>query len=471
MKTIIMSLSTQAVFRNLFFFPRSFFDRLHEFLEREKNYCVVILVPSRMREKYVPIIGNKLHDRLILEAVDISLSKTIVQKLFLFFYSYLIYTGTTKLMATMGTRPDEPPAGGNWYLAPVKLLISRTFGRSNWIKRRAVPALFMRFFPERPFFSCFKRYRPDRVFIPHLYGWFDALLIEEAKRNNVSIIGMPAGWDHLDKYFLPFHVDTLLIPSEQVARAALVYQAYENNDMRVVGYPHFDFILDPQHIRTREKTLQRLRFPQDAKYILYVSGSSYCPDEPDIIETMLKWMDEEKFGVDVRLVIRPYLGGRSKDKAFDEEKFNRFEKHPRVIFYRPDFWGDIDASIDFINIMRHADAVLAVYTTMVLEASVLDRPLVAVAFDGYHTRPLFRSIRRFEQFEHFQDVLKTGAMKTAYSFDDLFAILDRYFKDPMFAVKERQLLREKLCSKLDGKASERILGFLFLENNNGNPSS
>lgn len=461
MKTIIMGLSTQAVFRNLFFFPRSFFDRMGEFLEREKDYRVVILVPSRARKKYSPAIGGKLHDRLILETADIPLSKTIAQKLFFFLYSYLIYTGTTKLMATMGTRPDEPPAGGNWYLAPMKLLISRTLGRSNWIKRNTVPALFMRFFPERPFGDCFERYKPDRVFIPHLYGWYDALLIEEAKRSNVPTIGMPAGWDHLDKYFLPLHVDTLLVPSEQVGRAALTYQAYHEDEMRVVGYPHFDFILDPQHIHTREKTLERLGFPKSAKYILYVSGSSYCPDEPDVIEAMLKWMDEGKFGIDVRLVIRPYLGGRSKDKAFDEEKFNRFEKHPRVIFYRPDFWGDIEAAIDFINIMRFADAVLAVYTTMVLEASVLDRPLVAVAFDGYRTRPFFRSIRRFEQFEHFQDVLKTGAMKTAYSFDELFAILDRYFKDPTYAASERQRLREDLCYKLDGKASERIVESLF----------
>lgn len=461
MKTVIMSLSSQAVFRNLFFFPRSFFDRLHEFLERNRDYRMVIFVPSRMRKKYVPIIGSRLHDRLVLEAADIPASRTISQKLFFFLYSYLIYTGTTKLMATMGTRPDEPPAGGNWYLAPIKLLISRTFGRSRFIKRRIVPALFMKLFSERPFAVLFKQYKPDRIFIPHLYGWYDALLIEEAKRSNVPTIGMPAGWDHLDKYFLPFHVDTLLIPSEQVGRAAHEYQAYDKNEMYVVGYPHFDFILDPQHMHTREATLQRLGFPHSSKYILYVSGSSYCPDEPDVIETMLKWMDEGRFGYDVRLVIRPYLGGRSKDKAFDEEKFNRFETHPRVVFYRPDFWGDINASIDFINIMRHADAVLAVYTTMVLEASVLDRSLVAVAFDGYHTRPFFRSIRRFEQFEHFQDVLKTGAMKTAYSFDDLFAILDRYFKDPSYGAKERQLLREKLCYKLDGKASERILWFLF----------
>ena len=456
-----MSLSSQAVFRNLFFFPGSFFDRLHAFLENEKDWRVVIAVPERSYQKYFPLMSSRLHDRLILKPIRIPAKKTAFQQIGVFLYSYLIYTGTTKLMATMGTRPDEPPAGGKWFLAPIKYIDAYVCGRSQWIKRTFVPFFFLQIFRETPFAALFKKYHPHLVFIPHLYGWFDTLLLAEAKRNKIRTIGMPAGWDHLDKYYLPLHVDTLVLPSEQVKRAAIAYQAYDPAMMRIVGYPHFDFIVNEKFMYSRAQTLQSLGFPDCAKYILYVSGSSYCPDEPDVIETMLKWMDEGKFGVDVRLVIRPYLGGRSKDKEFDEEKFNRFASHPRVVFYRPDFWGNIKESKNFINIMRHADAVLAVYTTMVLEASVLDRPLVAVAFDGYHTRPLSRSIRRFEQFEHFQDVLKTGAMRTAYNFDDLFAILDGYIKNPDLDKEKRQLLREMLCYKLDGKVSERIIAEIF----------
>ena len=461
MKTVLMSLSSQAVFRNLFFFPGSFFDRAHGFLEQHHDHRLVILVPSRVREKYMPIIGDKLHERLLLIPADIPPRNTWLQKAFIFLYSYLIYTGTTKIMATLGTRPDEPPAGGNWYLSPIKIAIARTLGRLRFMKRTVVPFLFMRIFKERPFEVFFTTYRPERVFVPHLYGWFDQLLLAEAKRQKIASIGMPAGWDHLDKYFLPLHPDILLAQSEQVAEHAVEFQAYDKSQIRVTGYPHFDFISNNSFARSRGETLDNLGMPANAKYFLYVSGSGYCPDEPDVIETMLKWMDEGKFGTDVRLVIRPYLGGRSKDKEFDEEKFNRFESHPRVKFYRPDFWGDIEKSKDFINIMRHADAVLAVFTTMVLEASVLDRPLVALVFDGYHTRPLRRSIRRFEAFTHFREVRKTGAMKTAYSFDELYAILDRYLKDPSYGAKERQLLREQLCYTLDGKASERILKHVF----------
>ncbi len=457
-KTIFISLSSIAAFRNLFFFPESFYGRLRQRLKDDRGLRIVIVMPDRYYEKVAPFLEKDISERLIIETVHLGEKKRFSQKLFYFFYSHLLYTGTTRLMATVGTRPDEPPAGGRWFLAPIKVLIARTIGRSRRVRLKIIPKLFLKLFPDRADMGrLFQKYHPNLVFITHLYGWFDTVLLGEAKRHHITTIGMPAGWDHLDKYFLPFQVDTLLVPSEQVRDAAVRYQSYNPNTIRIVGYPHLDFIVRHADDRTRAEVLSSLGWPKDAKYILYVSGSAYCPDEPEIIEKILCWADEGRFGEDVRMIIRPYLGGRSKDRAFDAEKFERFKKNPRVRFYEREFWGDMDKAREFVALMRHADAVLAVYTTMVLEAGALDRPLVAVAFDGSAYRPWYRSIRRFEGFEHFQDVLKTGAMRTAYNFDRLFEILDNYFKNPRLDGERRELLRERLCYKLDGKASERVL--------------
>ncbi|MDP3772193.1 MAG: CDP-glycerol glycerophosphotransferase family protein [bacterium] len=457
-KTIFISLSSIAAFRNLFFFPESFYGRLRQRLKDDAELRVVLIMPERYYEKVSLFLEKDISERFIIETIRLAEKKTFPQKLFYFVYSHLLYTGTTRLMATVGTRPDEPPAGGRWFLAPIKVLIARTIGRSRWVRLKIVPRIFLKLFPGCAGFGVlFQKYHPDLVFITHLYGWFDTVLLGEAKRHKVKTIGMPAGWDHLDKYFLPFQVDNLLVPSEQVCEAAVRYQSYNPKKIRVVGYTHLDFIIRHADDLTRAEVLSSLNWPTDAKYILYVSGSAYCPDEPEIIENILQWADAGKFGADMRMIIRPYLGGRSKDRAFDAEKFERFKKNPRVRFYEREFWGDMDKAREFVALMRHADAVLAVYTTMVLEAGALDRPLVAVAFDGSAHRPWYRSIRRFEGFEHFQDVLKTGAMRTAYDFDQLFEILDSYFKNPRLDGKERKLLRERLCYNLDGKASERVL--------------
>ncbi len=458
MRTIFIPVAAPAVFRNLLFFKGSFFDLLKARLESDKNLRVVFIVQKkRDYEKHLEFFRPHLSPRCVYEGVDVPLHKNFTQKLFYFWYSYLVYTGTTRILATMGTRPDEPPAGGRWYLAPLKGIIANTFGRSKIIKRRVVPFLFQKIFVARPFAELFDKYQPDLIFATHLYGWFDALLLAEARRREIKSVGMPAGWDHLDKYYIPFHTDSLLVPSNQVKDMAIDFQAYDSTRISLTGYSHFDFIVDKTILKSREEIMKSLDFPVNAKVIIYVSGSAYCPDEPDIIETMLKWMDEGKFGLDdVRLVIRPYAGGRTKDREFDMQKFNRFEEHPRVRFYRREFWGDVEKSKYFVNLLHHSDLVISIYSTAVLEAAIHDRPLLALSFDGYQVQPFERSIRRFEEFDHFKSVLDTGAVKVARSFDELFKMTDGYIKDPTLDGEKREILRNEICYKLDGQSSRRI---------------
>lgn len=456
MKTLFFPLSSKDVYRNLFFFPGSVFERLKEFLKSNTAVRVVFIIPSKDYDKFAPMIAPSLCTNCVIETADFPQPENTFQKLFHFFYSYLIYTDTTRMLATMGMRPDEPPAGGKRWLAPIKWCIANTFGRFSYIKRCLVPRWYHFFYSARSVSHLFERYRPDLVFLPTLFRRFDMNILAEAKRRGIQTMGMISAWDHFDKYFLPFHVDHLLAQSDEIRRFAIEYQAYYPEEISVVGYPHCDFITNEAYAWPRERVLRKLGFSEDTKYLLYVSGSVYFPDEPDIIEQILRWIDEGKFSGDIRLVIRPYQSGRGADREFDAKKYDDFAKHPKVVFYRREFWGNLDESIFFVNIMRHADVALLSYTTMVLELAALDRPLMTVTFDGNSVRPLARSVRRFALREHFQDVFRTGALKSAENFDQLFRYLDAYFRNSKLDGEKREILRHQLLFPLDGKTSERI---------------
>lgn len=457
-KTIFISISSVGAYRNLFLFPGCFFVQLKQFLRRSSGYRVVFLVPQRDYEKYPDLFKDGYNELFFVEPVSVPISKGILQRCFYFFYSYLLYTQTTMVLATMGTRPDEPPAGGRGkqLLMPVKWLIAHTFGKSDFIRLRAVPYLFLKIFNDRTFSHVFETYTPDLVFASHMFGWFDANLLAEARRRRVKTMGMPAGWDHLDKYYLPFHVDRLLAPSEGIRNAGLRFQSYQTKDISIVGYPHFDFIASRSWEMPRKDVLRHLKFPPDARFILYVSGSVYCPDEPEIIKEMADWAEQGKLEGNIYFVIRLYPGGRNYKNA-EERKFEQLTSHPRIAFYRPEAWTDIQTTALLLNLMLYADVIIQVYTTVALEATVLGRPLLSTPFDGRHQRPMYRSIRRFEKFEHFQDVIKSGALLRAYSFEELHACLNHYLTDPSYLAAERENLRTSQCGPLDGRASERVL--------------
>ncbi len=463
-KTIFISISSVGAYRNLFLFPGSFFAQLKIFLRGHPEFRVVCLVPEREYKKYPDLFKDGYNDIFFVEPVVVSISKGIVQRFFYFFYSYLLYTQTTMVLATMGMRPDEPPGGGKgkFLLSPVKWFIARTFGTSDFIRLRMVPWLFVRIFNNRVFAPVCEKYKPDLIFVSHLYGWFDTNLLAEARRRNIRTMGMPAGWDHMDKYYLPFHVDRLLAPSNGVRDAGITFQSYRPEKISVVGYPHFDYISSKSWAIPREDLLAHFGFPSDAKLVMYVSGSFYCPDEPEIIREMAKWADDGALEGNVYFVIRLYPVGRST-KDFDEKKFEQLKTIPRIAFYRPEVWTDISTTDVLLNIMLHADAIIQVYTTVALEATVLERPLLSTPFDGHHKRPERQSMRRFEKFEHFQDVIKSGALLRAYSFEQLREYLNRYLKDPTYLARERAELRKEQCGPLDGRASQRILESIIAE--------
>lgn len=462
-KNVFLTLSSIGVFKNLFFFPGSVFDRLIKKLKESRSVRLVILMPPAYSGKYGSFLMPHVGEFLFIETVDIKPPRAFFERLFYFFYSYLIYTSTTKMLATMGLRPDEPPAGGRRYLSPVKYLIANTFGRSVLFKKRTVPMIYNSVFRERPFRELFIKYEPHMVFASHIYGIFDAQLLQESRRLGVSTMGMASGWDHLDKYFLPFKVRHLLAQSSHIREKAIEYQLYEPQEISVVGYPHLDFVSDQRYALSREGLLNKLGFPASARFLLYISGSAYCPDEPDVIEEILKWITHGRLGENLFLVIRPYVGGRGADIEFDKKKFMRFEEHPKVAFYKKESWSDLPQSIFFMNLIRHADVIISIFTSALLEAAVFGRPLVGVAFDGYRKRPFHRSIRRFTTSEHFKGVLKIGGLRLTHNFFELEKALREYLNNPRLDQDRREVMRRKLLHPLDGRSSDRIVECLLRE--------
>jgi len=457
MKTLLISAASPDTYRNFFFFEGCLFDQIRAGLNRDPELRVVLVVQPKHYEQYKDYENH----RVIIEQAHKSRPLSRFQKAFTFLYSYLVYTGTTRTLATMGMRPEDAPGAGKRFLNPLKILIARTAGRIRWIKRVLVPFAYQAMFQEDEYRALIRRYRPHMAFVPHLFSSFDMRLLSAARREGVHTAGMITNWDHFDKYYLPLHVDRLFVQSEQIKRFAIDYQAYQESRIMITGYPYFDFIADRHYMRPRQETLRELGFQEGARYILYVSGSMYCPDEPDVIEEMLSWIDAGEFGHDMHLVIRPYPGVRGKDLEFDEKKFNDFKDHPRVSFYLGRFWGNVSKSTAFMNMVRYADAVAVVYSTAALEALALDRRGVIPSYDGSRIRPFRRSVKRFELREHFKDLLLCADIRKADNSPELRMHLKDAVAGSAVSTKSEGSPCGRVTGPLDTLASKRIFNELM----------
>lgn len=452
METIFVSSFSHGPIGN-FSIPRGVFERLAE--SKKPDTRIVLLVTKTEHYDKIRNASYTVDQSITVESVPLYEPKSFTAKLFRFFYAYLIFTGTTRTLATLGARADMPPAGGNRHLAFVKSAIAHTLGKIPVIKKRLVPWLFDRVFTERPYAHLFEKYHPVLVFAANMAMIPDSALLAEAQRRGVQTLGMVCNWDHLNKYFIPRRADRIIVQNEPMRHEAVVFQGYEPEQITVTGFPKFDIYHDiERHTDTRAEFFRHFNIPESAKLILFISGSAYSLDEADILGTIAQWMKEGRFAKDARLMIRPYVTLR--DRKQEEAKYRTLMTDSTIAFN----WVKGDESQEarrlYLGMFHHADVIISMFSTTAIEAALLDKPTIAIGFDGYAKRPPHQSIRRMERMHHFKNVLDTGNVKVVRNFDDLFALMNAYLISPEKDADKRKDLVERLCHQADGLASKRI---------------
>ncbi len=418
----------------------------------EADVRFVFLTAPAFRERLEPFCAR---GTVTLEYIVARKPRGALEQAFRFFYSYLIFTGTTRILATFGARADRPPAGGNRHLAALKWLVANTFGKIRFVKTRLVPWLYLGIVRERPYRALFERYRPALLFAPNIAAFPDIDLIAEARRHRTKTIGMAQNWDHLNKYFIPQHVDRLLVQNEPMRSEAIVLHGYDASAIEVTGFPQFDIYARRGTLTMpREEFCRRFGIPPGSRIILHISGAAYALDEPEILSTIARWIAEGTLPPQSVLMVRPYVAAR--DRAGEEKKYAALQGLPGVVCN----WERVSEAEEhmrlFVSMLHHADVVISVFSTTAIEAAIFDKPTLTIGFDGHARRPPHESITRLETMSHFRHVLESGAVRVVRGFEDLRAALLRRLENPALGAAERRALVEKMCVAIDGRASERI---------------
>lgn len=452
MKTLFVDLFSIASVPNLIL-PGGVIEQL----ANNKLVRSVLLIPDN--PDFVSMMAPFNRPNVYIEKITKLFPQTFLQKTFIFFYSYLMFTSTTRLLATFGARADSPPAGGNRHLAPVKSFIANTFGRSKWIKTKFVPSLYKKIFHKRPYAYLFDRHHPDLVFVPNVAFNPGIEFLAEAERRGIETVAMPANWDHLNKYYIPVHARRLLVQNEPMMREAVLYHRYEPNEITVVGFPQFDVYLKEEMFLPKDEYLGRFGIPEGSKIVLFISGSVYAHDEPEILLEIAGSINRGELPRGTVILIRPYVGLRSR--THEERKYASVAKEPGVFFN----WEKNDQNLSnrrlFNSMLRYADVVISVFSTTAIEAAIFDKPTVVLGFDGRRRRPRHESVTRLEKLSHFKHVLDTGGVHVARSFSDLKRLLSDYLINPEHDREKRRELVSKMCYRVDGKSSGRIVSFLI----------
>lgn len=446
-KTIFVVLFSNVVVEN-FAIPGGVLDTL--IATRAPGTRLVFLTG----EPLLPHLDRFRQTDVVIEVIEKVVPRGLIQKLFYFFYSYLIFTDTTRILATFGARVDVPPGARNRHVALIKQAIARTAGRLSWVKLSLVPWLYNRIFRTRPYRALFNAYEPDAVFLPNIGFFPDIECAAEARRQGIISIGMPSNWDHLNKYYIPVHTDVLLVQNEPMREEAIELHEYQPEHIRIVGFPQFDMYQHPEYLMSRDDFCRTYGIPPENKLILFISGAAYSQDEPDILHAIFSWEQSGQLDFPVTLMIRPYVVAR--DLKREQQKYHTLNNEPGIVFNWRRGADSFENKRYFMSMLYHADVIISIFSTTAIEAALFDKPTITIGFDGHKKRPYHESIVRLEDMSHFKHVLSTGGVEVARSFEHLRRLLTMYLKEPTLGQKARRSLVERMCYRVDAEASKRV---------------
>jgi hypothetical protein len=209
--------------------------------------------------------------------------------------------------------------------------------------------------------------------------------------------------------------------------------------------------------------LTHLNLDPNRRLIVYgTSNAAYVPDEMEIVKRVAQWVEDDSFGVPCQLCIRLHPQAVSGPYKFLIEPYRGLASQRVKIDFPPVrdsnlLWDLPTHDIEhLVRLLRDADVVINTASTLAIDAAVLDRPVVSIAYDAAGELPYDRSVRRYYDYTHMSHVVRAGAVQLANSADDLRQKIISYLAHPEQDREGRRRIVEQQFGLVDGGAAKRV---------------
>jgi hypothetical protein len=121
-----------------------------------------------------------------------------------------------------------------------------------------------------------------------------------------------------------------------------------------------------------------------------------------------------------------------------------------------------------VRLLRDADVVMNSGSTLAIDAAILDRPVICIAYDPAGTLPIGRNY----EFTHIANVIREVAARLATSSEDLQQKVVTYLNHPDLDREGRRRIVEQQLGRVDGCSAKRtVAAILNLIQSESRPAS
>jgi len=316
----------------------------------------------------------------------------------------------------------------------------------------------------------FERYQPSMLVVSSPGLIFSEIpLLRTASRREVASMAVDPSWDNFTNKLLPVRrVTRLVVWNELMKQQAIELHGYEPDQIRMAGTPQWDRYFREGVSIGRDAFFRRIGADPSRKLVtVTTTPRELYPHHDHVLRVLARAIEAGRWSDPAQVLVRLH----PRD---DLEHYREFEGAPHIIIEKPFRHtvrsGDgmaVDVTADsqqhLADTMRHSDVVVNVASTIAIEAAIFDTPVVNIAFDGEAASEWTRSAKRYYRFTHYVNITRHHAVRVAETPDQLVEQVGMYLNDPSIDRDGRRHVVLEQCQFLDGRAAERVAGFVIDE--------
>jgi hypothetical protein len=367
-------------------------------------------------------------------------------------------------------------------LGPLHWISQYLFRMLVWLMRRSrllrrverrLEAMLVRTDVLRPLI---REFSPMLLITPSA-GFFpvDVQLLREARRLGLPSMGIVTNWDHTtSKGTSGATPDSTLAWGEVMREELEIHHDLPRDRVEIVGPLHYDHYFDGSGLVDRSTFCQARSLDPERKILLYAAMSPRpYPWNPEVVEMLAKGCATGRYGVGAQLLVRlhpSHLQGRTgwPDQWQREEAAysDIASRYPHVVIESPFGQGskgsfDLETAdaMTLANSLYHADVVICYFSTLNLEAAILDTPVINCNIFKMQRGDVADQHSVFS-LSHLQPLLKFACSSIANTESELHEAVSMYLRDPALNGPERRRLWQHLLGHRGGavnRAAQYIL--------------
>lgn len=420
-------------------------------LLKNKYVNVVLFVLDIKKKYYEEKFGS---DRVKIETVSLNNSPK-KSKFFQKVAFFLLSTDTTKIQRCSSLKKNKE------YFTFVFNSVLSFLGRFK-IVRGFFRLSYFYFSTPNFFFHQFDIYRPNLVFSMDCKNLSDSQMLFEAKKRGIKTVGMVRSWDNLTaKGILRILPDFFIVHNEITKEEVVKYADFSPQNIYVSGSPQHDFFINFKRTG-REEFFKKIGVDIGKRVILFApTGSHYSETDWQILKIMKDFIASGVIPSDIHFIVRfppsdnVELNSFEPDNNFSYDFINSSELGEEKVNKKNNEMT-VAESLHLADLIFHSEIVIAGPSTILIDGIAMDKPAIAIGFDGFEEKEYYLSIIRYYDYCHMSKLLSSSAVKLARNKNDLAKFINEYLNDPTLDKEYRKKAVSEQCFVVDGKSSERV---------------